>query len=487
MGFLNRSVELKRLNHLAESGKGELLVVYGRRRIGKTALLLHWLEQNAQRSKGERKAKNAKEAKRAMTAYWVAHKTSSDQLLVSFSRAVAPLLGEKVGAGDVVFPDWEAALSQVFRLGASERLLLVIDEFPYLVEACPELPSLLQKLWDHQGQGSQVVLAICGSQYHMMEDQFFSARQPLYGRATASMRVEEIPRAEVGMFLPRYSESQLAQTLAVIGGVPSYLTMWDDRKPPLRNVEELVLSPGTLFRHEALFLIREELPEPRTYLAILEALGANFMTPTQIAAASGVPRSHVGKYLNTLVRLRFVSRLISVDRQERTGTRTSRYEIRDPYLRFHFAFIYRHPEWMEQGRIGQFRKRIEEQMDAYIGRQVYERWARDRLIAMGDAEALSFVPDEVGRAWTPRLEIDVLAVNWKARCAVVGECKWRSRKMGPAELADLKARAARMERLEGFAFQYALFSKSGFTKPLRELEEPGVLLFEGPGCDLVMQ
>lgn len=467
MGFLNRTSELRTLKNLAGSAKAELLVVYGRRRIGKTALLLHWLERN----------------KSVAGAYWVAHKTSSERLLQSFSQAVAPLLNE--AAGDLVFPDWEAALLQIFRLGASERLLLVLDEFPYLVDSCPEFPSLLQKMWDRHGQDSQVVLAICGSHYHMMEDQFFSSRQPLYGRATASMLVEEIPRSELGPFLPRYSESQLAQTLAVIGGVPSYLALWDDRKSPMRNVEELILSPSTLFRHEALFLIREELPEARTYLAILEALGSNCMTPTQIAASSGVPRSHVGKYLNTLVRLRFVRRLISVDRQERSNVRTSRYEIRDPYLRFYFAFIYRHPEWLEQGRVGQFRKRIEERMDAYIGKQVYERWARDTLIALGDAEELSFVPDEVGRAWTTKVDIDVLAVNWRERCAIVGECKWRSRKMGAADLEDLKERARRMNRLDGFSFQYALFSKSGFTKRLQGRDDPDLLLFEGSGCRLV--
>lgn len=469
MGFVNRTAELDTLADLAASGKGELLVVYGRRRIGKTALLLEWLRRHS----GKKGMPNG---------YWVAHKTSSERLLESFSAAMAPLLG--VEPGELAFTDWEAALGRMFRLAAAERLLLVIDEFPYLVEAVPAFPSLLQKMWDQFGQPSKVVLAICGSHYHMMEDQFFSARQPLYGRATASMLVEEIPRAELSAFLPRYSETQIAETVAVIGGVPSYLALWDDRKPPMRNMEELVMSPSTLFRHEALFLIQEELPEPRTYLAILEALGERLLNPTQIAERSGVPRSHVGKYLNTLVRLRFVRRLISADRQERVNVRTSRYEIRDPYLRFYFAFIYRHPEWIEQGRIKQLRKRVEEQLDAYVGKQVYERWARDALIALGDAEELSFVPDEVGRAWSTKVEIDVLAVNWRKRCAIVGECKWRSRKMGPADLEDLKSRARRLERLAGFTFQCALFSKSGFTKALLEAEDE-VLLFEGPSCKRV--
>ncbi len=463
MAFVNRQRELDVLNSRANSGRAELLVVYGRRRIGKTSLLLHWLDAHPPEER----------------CYWVAHKTSAERLLSSFSEAAAPLLTNGGGAG-LTFEDWESAFTQLFGLGTKRRLLLVLDEFPYLIQSCPELPSLLQKLWDHHGKDTQVVLVLCGSHYHMMADQLFSARQPLYGRATGSLLLDEVDRRDLGLFLPRYSIDQLAQCAAVIGGVPKYLELWNDGKPPLRNVEELILSDATLFRHEALFLIQDELPEPRTYLAILETLGSGCMTPGAIAKGAGIDRGHVGKYLHTLVELRFVRRLLSADIQERRNSRTARYEVRDPYLRFYFEFIYRHPQWLEQGRISHMRRVIESRFDAYVGKQVYEEWARRHLMELGDADELSFVPDEVGRAWDPRVEIDVFAVNWKERSVIAGECKWRRAKIGASELASLQDRCLRLKRIQGFKVQYALFSKGGFSKDiLNSADAAELLLFEG--------
>lgn len=130
--------------------------------------------------------------------------------------------------------------------------------------------------------------------------------------------------------------------------------------------------------------------------------------------------------------------------------------------------IYRHPEWLEQGRISHLRKAIEGRFDAYVGKQVYEEWARQLLIELGDNDELSFVPDEVGRAWSPEVEIDVLGVNWKQRSTVVGECKWRTEKMALEEFDALKKRGERLAPISGFKLQYALFSKAGFTKSLKE-------------------
>lgn len=463
MKFINRERELALLNDKCSGNQAELLVIYGRRRIGKTALLSHWLKSQA----------------KTPQCYWVAHKTSPDRLLESLSQAITPLIHPDANDA-LTFSSWEAALTQLFQLARSRPLLFVLDEFPYLIQSCPEIPSLLQKIWDREKDTSKIVLALCGSHYHMMFDQFFSARQPLYGRATGSILVDEIRSEHLHLFLPRYSPDQLAQTAAVIGGVPHYLSLWNDRIPPLKNVEELILGAATLFRHEALFLIQEELPEPRTYLAILEALGGRHLPPGEIAKETGVDRGHVGKYLNTLVKLRFVYRVLSVDIKDRQKTRTARYGICDPYLRFYFEFIYRHPEWIEQGRLKQLRKQIESRFDAYIGKQVFEGWARTKIIELGDAEALPFVPDEVGRAWNPKAEIDLCAINWKERIALFGECKWQREKMGPRHLESLQERAGKLDRLKGFQTHYALFSKSGFTASLTSREaDTNLLLFEG--------
>ena len=273
----------------------------------------------------------------------------------------------------------------------------------------------------------------------------------------------------------------MVSTYAVVGGVPKYLAMWDDRRPVLRNIRELVLSPSTLFRHEAQFLIQDEIAEPRTYLAILEALGAGLKSNSALAEITGVHLNHMGKYLSTLRDLRIVRRVISEDAPDRNNTRLSRYEIRDPFLRFHFELIHHRQGWLEQGRVDKLFARIRDTFDAYVGKTAYEELARRRITRLGDAGELPFSPQHVGRGWTRDVEVDVLAIDEAEGVALAGECKWRRTKMHPKAVDDLRRRVSRFKRLADLHVHLALFSKSGFTKPLHRLaEREGILLFEGP-------
>lgn len=316
--FLNRSRDLATLDEFDSRDTATFMVVCGRRRIGKTLLLQHWA------------------AKHQKYLYWTAWRTTPGLLLAGFSQAVASLTPDF--QGEVKFPNWEAAFEHLFRHAASRRMVAVIDEFPYLAECVPEVPSLLQKLWDRHKGDSGLLLVLCGSHYRMMNEQFASRRRPLYGRATARLVVGEISPGEIKLFLPRYSPEQIVETYSVIGGVPGYLEMWDDRLPVMRNIEELIVSGKSLLSEEALLLIHDEIAEPRTYLGILQAMGARRSTPAELAARAAIPVNHIGKYLQTLLELRFIRRILSEDARNRTLTRMTRYEIRDPFLRFHFQF-----------------------------------------------------------------------------------------------------------------------------------------------------
>jgi AAA+ ATPase superfamily predicted ATPase len=322
----------------------------------------------------------------------------------------------------------------------------------------------------------------------MMHHQFLSPRQPLYGRATAVIRVEEIGPGDLVEFLPRYSAQQLVETYSVIGGVPKYLELWDDGAPVLQNVERLILSPASLFRHEALMLIQDEIAEPRSYLAILECLGAGLKSPAELAREAGIAINHIGKYLRTLVDLRLVRRVLSEDVPDRQRTRTSRYEIRDPFLRFYFQFVYRYPELVEQDRTERLAEIIRSGFDSYVGRTGYEELARRVVAEAADRQELPFAPLYVGRAWDRQAEIDLVAISRKERAVLLGECKWHGTKMGPEDLADLRARAEKLKRIQGFKKHYALFSRSGFTKPLeRQALQESILLFDGPGFQRISE
>ncbi len=464
--FVNRNEEIVLLDAFQKKPGAQFMVVYGRRRIGKTALLTHWMA-------GRPKTKHR-------GFYWVAHRSTPEILLRSFSEALASCMDGQVAAR-LSFATWEDALMQMFAMAKKESLVAGIDEFPYLLESVPEVASLLQKIWDAQKHGSQIKLILCGSQYHMMHEQFFTPKQPLYGRATASLLLDEVSPVHLGKFLPRYSPRQIVETYSVLGGVPKYLEMWDDGAPVLHNIRELLLSPATLFRHEAVFLIHDEIAEPRSYLGLLEAIGGGLRTPVAIAKITGLHLTHIGKYLHHLLSLRLVRRVQSAEAPNAAQTRLSRYEIRDPFMRFHFEFIHPHPDLVERNRMTEHMEKITARFDAYVGKTGYEELARRHLETLGLAGKLPFKPDSVGRAWTPRAEVDVFSMGRRSETALFGECRWTARKMDTDVLTELQAKAESFPRLKKWKKHYALFSKSGFTAELtRVAKKEKVLLYEGP-------
>jgi AAA+ ATPase superfamily predicted ATPase len=460
--FIDREKETRLLEEVCRRPGAQFVALYGRRRIGKTTLLTHWLGKQGH----------------GRSVYWMAYRSSPKILLARFSQALQPLTGGT--DPDFTYSSWEAAFRELARLARDRRIVVVLDEWPYVLESVPGIASVLQAVWDQDLKQSRAMLILSGSHYHMMHHEILAPSGALYGRTTADIRLDAIEPSCLEGFLPRYSEAQRIETYSVIGGVPKYLEMWNDAWPVFRNIEEVVLSPVTIFRQEPAFLIQEELSEPRTYLSILDAIGTGMKTPRGIAEASGLALTHVGKYLQTLLFLGLVRRDVSLDVDDPERTRTTHYEIADPYLRFHFTFLRPASSLLEQDRIGPLMQTIRGGFDAYVGGTGYEDLCRRTLIGLGDSGALPFVPERVGRAWTRTAEFDVAAIDRKHGAVILGECKWTNRKMGGDILANLERKTALFRRLQGFKVTYALFCKSGFERRLlKEAAARGVLLFEG--------
>lgn len=453
--FVDREAELAALNSISNRRSAQFVVVYGRRRVGKTTLLIEWARRSGLRY-----------------LYWVAAREPSALLLRSFSQALYSHSHPHQPSDPLFsYPTWEMALREAATLAQAERLLLIIDEFPYLAEADPALPSLLQNAWDHAFKTTQVVLILAGSQVGMMVD-MLGYRAPLYGRATAQLALKPLPFRAISQFFPRYSPEQCVAIYAMLGGIPAYLEKFSDSVTLAANVREQILSLTSIFQHEPMFLLQDEVREPANYLAVIRAIGEGAHSLDDITVQSGLAKNHVSTYLARLQELTFVERQVPATLPRGKRTTQGRYVLTDAYLRFYFRFLAPHRILLEQGLQARLWELISEGLRAFVGQTAFEEICRTWVIEQATTGNLPFLPDVVGRHWAPDCEIDVVAIHWTQRKLLLGECKWGAPDVGLDVVRSLiEERSPRvLARLEGANWEvhFLFFARSGFTEAARQ-------------------
>jgi AAA+ ATPase superfamily predicted ATPase len=314
----------------------------------------------------------------------------------------------------------------------------------------------------------------------MMRNELISPKGSLYGRTTADLLLDDISPEEIKRFLPKYGPEQIVETFSILGGVPKYLELWDDSKTVVKNIEELILSPVTIFRQEPVFLIQDEIADVRTYLAVLEAIGSGMRPQKTIAEHAGIALPNISKYLNVLSNLGFIRRIISIDAPDINNTRMSSYEIRDSYLRFYFTYIQPNISLLEQNRNQMVLEIVKDSFSSFVSRNGFEELCRRFIISRGDSGNLPFMPYYVGRIWNRNVEIDIAALDAKKKNVLLGECKWKNTKISESNYYELKEKSKKIAHLSGYTITYAMFSKAGFTKEMIQLgKKENVMLFEG--------
>ncbi|MCC7362089.1 MAG: ATP-binding protein [Anaerolineales bacterium] len=449
MAFYDRTRELAMLDEQYSRPGGQLFVMYGRRRVGKTVLLAHWLQIRGHRA-----------------IFWTADQTSAVALLRSFSQAVQAfrMPGAQVPP-EFDFGNWELALLEVARLAGDEQLVLVLDEFTYLFEAESAITSLLQRLWDHQLKHTQVMLVITGSQAGMIEREVLSARAPLYQRATRHLRLRPLPYGVLHEFLPEYSAEDRVTIYGCVGGVPSYLELLEPRHNLETNLRRLLDS--SLILDDAAALLRDQLDEPRNYVAIVSAIAAGYLRVTEIAKMSGLSDTATAKYLTVLQNLGIVERQVPATVSRPEHSKSGRYQIVDHYLRFYYRFIAPARSLLEQGLTAQVWANLRQHLPEFIGKHIFEELCREWVLRQADVGKLPFLPRRVGAYWGKGApEIDVVAVNEDEHQVLMGECKWTRAPVDRATVQRFMAQATRVlaeTSDERWRVSYAVFSKSGFT------------------------
>ncbi len=458
--LVDRERELDELNALLKAPAARLVAVSGRRRLGKTTLLVHWARTSQQ-----------------PYLYWVASHFPSNVLLRQFSQLVWQHGNPgKRAPRTFSYEDWSQALEELAQVCQGEqRHIVILDEFPYAVTSEPGLPSALQNAWDHHLKFSNVCMVLCGSHVGMME-QLMDAHAPLYGRMVGPLRVRPLPFAATAAFFPRYNVEQRVAVYAILGGVPAYLEQFSDALSLSANVRQHLFRETGLFRIDPDYLIGEQVRDLKNYQAVLAAIAGGARRPSEIALAAGLPhRSAADPYLTRLVEMDYVCRElpVTVAPQKRSTSRLSRYVLADHYLRFYFRFVRPHLDLLAQGLYDQVWSHISEQLRAFIGMTAFEELCREWTLTQARAGRLPFTVERVGAHWDSGAQVDVAAVNWRQKILLLGEAKWGLEAVGRGVVRELVVKKTpRVLKLlpdggAGWTIHYAFFARAGFTDAAR--------------------
>lgn len=439
--FIGREKELKALNNLYNSGKFEFAVIYGRRRIGKTELIKQFIEQKK-------------------SIYFMGIESNSKLNLENFSKSI---LEYSSGiSADTSFANFQVALEYVFQLAEKERIILAIDEYPYVARSSKSLASTLQLLIDKYKDHSKLMLILCGSSMSYMEDHVLAYKAPLYGRRTAQLKLLPFTFEETCSYLINLSDEDKALMYGAVGGTPQYLLQIDDQRSVEYNIKNTYLNPTSFLYEEPTNLLKQEVREPAIYNAIITAIATGASRMADISAKVGEDTSVCTNYIKNLISLGIVQK------ETPYGERASRktiYSISDNMFRFWYRFVLENNSIIARGADDLAYKKIAPFFADYMGK-VFEDIATQYLwkLLLTGQSPVEFT--SLGRWWgnDPRTrsqtEIDIMGEQDK-NSALFAECKWTNEKVDLSVLETLVQRSALFDYKRVHLF---LFAKSGFTK-----------------------
>ena len=456
MEFLNRADELGMLGRRLAGERAELLVVYGRRRVGKTELLTHL-------------------ASKVRSLYFEAADTVKPDQLRDLTKELARISGNEVLAAQPL-TSWEAALAAVAEFVGTRRTLVVLDEFQLLAKQAPELETVLSRWWRTTGRTLPLVLVLAGSELSFFEDQVLAGR--LYGRRTGQLKLLPFLAGEAALFHPGYGHEDRVRAYSICGGVPYYLERFTDDRPLTEHLLHEVFERTGLLHDEAELMLRQSIADPANHIAVLRSIAHGHNRNNEISQRTRLEPAHVTKILNSLERLGLVDRLRPITASPRA--KKIAYRISDQFLRFHYRFVEPARSQLRTSALaGEYLERtVLPRLDHHAS-QTWEDICQEYV--------LRTVPgvSAVGRWWgqvptgkgarTEEREIDVVGVDAQGRPLVLGMCEWTSDAVDFDELNLL-------DRLAPYVDGHAqdvrrfVFSRTGFSARLRSFAADDGLL-----------
>ena len=463
MKFLGREKEILDLEK-EYARDGGFVVIYGRRRIGKTTLIKQFI-----------KSKTA--------FYFLATKEVESQSMKRFAGVIARTTGNSV-MQKAAFSDWLDLFQAVADYKPNEKKVLVIDEFPYLVKVNDSFPSILQNAWDEILKDSNVMLILCGSLISMMKKHALSYESPLYGRRTAQMRIAPLPFTTV-YENQKLSFEEAAEQYSITGGVPKYMEFFSDGQPLYEQIKENVLSKNGFLYEEPNFLLTDEVQVPTNYFSIIKVIADGNHKLGTIAGILGLETSALTPYLKTLSELGFIEKQVPVTEKNAEKTRKGLYFISDNFLRFWFRYVYPYKGELEldntQISLDELDKDFKEKFVAFA----YEDICKEIFARLCSDKAIDFTPSKIGSYWlndkSGNTQIDVMAVDTVNKRLFAGECKYHNQPIDADVYFELVKKVDNSSEIKSafkdYTVIYGVFSKSGFTSRMTDINNSNPNLF----------
>lgn len=457
--FLCRENELLKMNRRYKKDEMECIVIYGRRRVGKTALINEFVKDKP-------------------AIYFPALNTSARDNLTALSKAIWSFLHPDAAEAPA-YASFDAAFTEITRIAKKERIVFVIDEFPYLAKADDSIPSRLQHLLDYEWKDSKLFLILCGSSMSFMEKEVLSRKSPLFGRRTAQFRIEPLTYRDAAKFHPELCPEDNALIYGITGGVPHYINKLDVKTSIKEALLENFFDTSAYLFEEPENLLKQELREPAIYNSIIGAIANGAAKLNEISLRTGIETAKCTKYISVLTELGIIQKTIPIT--EKSGRKTL-YRIADNFFRFWYRFVPGNMMPVSNGSIIRlYDAAIGSYLSEYMG-LVFEQICQQYLTYY--APDLPFIISEIGEWWgghpteKKEVQLDIVALSSKAnntqagRKILIGSCKYKNELIGTDELNLIRNYASLFTNANDKCYYY-IFSKTGFTDALLEKQKKG--------------
>jgi len=456
--FIGRETELQFLNDAFNSDKAEFIMLYGRRRVGKTELLNEFCADKS-------------------CIFYTCREYTDRKQLQSFTDKIHSY---KIKAFEYVdcFNNWEMAFSSVLQIPTTAKKLLVIDEFPYACKVNESIPSILQVLWDEKLRHENVMIILCGSAMSFIEKELLAEKNPLYGRTTGIYKMKPLPYSDAIKFFPNYSPEDKLLAYSILGGVPHYLRQFNKNISLEENIKRNILRKGCTLYNEVEFLLKQELRETAVYNTIVEAIALGNNSFGDILNKTHLEKSKLSVYLKNLIEISIIEKespALATDKTKNSSSKGS-YILTDNFFRFWYAFAFRNLTDLENDDSdGVWSECIQDELHSFASKP-FENICLDYLYLLNKRKKLPFRIHNASRYWgktnqnvngklqSVNLEIDILAPDAKKQNFIFGECKFTNE---PFDLHELKKLQSKVF-VDGNIYFY-LFSLSGFTDTVKNV------------------